>query len=566
MRDNIQNLAVLDLCDAAAEADVDRVETLLASGVDPNARFDDVPSPLFGVADDWASIEKSTHPPVPYDDDTVLPALRRAAHDLQSRDRSAVTRIMTALLQHGADPYALFRQSIHVYRIVPAFPGETKDPGADDEETDLLITRNCEDQIQQCDLKLERRRQLAQEAPAADEDEEYESDWEIDDVDVALSWEPEFPRKFGAYSIIHSLLEDGMMVKPVLDFLGDNLDVERRDPQGRTLFLAACRSKLGLDASIEGRYNGLKQHSRFGDLRGLRENPYPQPDNPWRQCEQGDTTTCTGPTLLEFFVSRGANLFAVDNYGKNALHQLFKDSSYHFGCHPTISDIALKYLVTNCPSLINQPDHAGFYPLHLAIRRMGAYLLVDPDFEPEAIFELETPVYNLLASGADPLVRDARGNTILHYLAACRLSNDDRRGDKQRELLRVFLDRGVDATARNIDGASALEIFVTTKDNSYKNSWSGRPEPPNLDRYDAIGKEVFGAFEHAECTLTETNPAGQTLLHLVAGRDSARAYPWFKSLQAKGLDPMAKDKEGRTPMDVAKENDSLNWRMTEPSS
>lgn len=558
-----QNLPVLDLCDAAAEADVDRVETLLASGVDPNARFDDLPSPLFGVADDWASIEKSAHPPVPHSDDTVLPALRRVEGGL--RDRSAVTRIMTTLLQHGADPYALFRQSTYVHRVLPEFPGEAQDPEAEKEMFDILLMRNCQYEIQQCDLKLERRRELAAGVPATEEDEEYESDWDIDHVDDALGYEEEFPRKFGAYSIIHSLLEEGMIVKPVLDFLGDNLDIERRDPQGRTLFLAACRSRLGLDASIEGRYDGLDRYLRWDDRRGLKENPYPHPDNPWRLCESGDTFVCTGPTLYEFFVSRGANLFAVDNYGKNAFHQLFKDTAgCRFGFHPTISEIAVKYLVTNCPSLINQPDHAGFYPLHLAIRRTGAYRLNDS--VPDAIFELETPVYDLLSGGADPLVRDGRGNTILHYLAASRLGNDDPRGDKQRELLRVFLDRGVDATARNIDGASALEILVTTRDNPFFNTFRSPPETPDLDRYDAIGKEVFGAFERAGCNLTETNPAGQTLLHLVAGRMSARAYPWFNFLQAKGLDPMVKDKEGKTPMDIAKENRTLNEIMAKPSS
>lgn len=77
MLSHIQNLAVLDLFDAASEADVDRVEALLESGVDPNAHFDDLPSPLFGVEDDWASAEKSTYPPVAYDDDTMLPALCR---------------------------------------------------------------------------------------------------------------------------------------------------------------------------------------------------------------------------------------------------------------------------------------------------------------------------------------------------------------------------------------------------------------------------------------------------------------------------------------------------------
>lgn len=76
------------------------------------------------------------------------------------------------------------------------------------------------------------------------------------------------------------------------------------------------------------------------------------------------------------------------------------------------------------------------------------------------------------------------------------------------------------------------------------------PNRPDLDRYDTIWKEVFGAFERAGCSLTETNPAGQILLHMATGRDSARAWPWFNFLQAKGLEPMAKDKNVMTTLDI----------------
>lgn len=38
----VQNIDALDLCDAAASGDVDRVESLLASGVDPNANWEEL--------------------------------------------------------------------------------------------------------------------------------------------------------------------------------------------------------------------------------------------------------------------------------------------------------------------------------------------------------------------------------------------------------------------------------------------------------------------------------------------------------------------------------------------
>jgi hypothetical protein len=41
MQLQIRNLAALELCHATGQGWVTRVESLLASGVDPNARFDD---------------------------------------------------------------------------------------------------------------------------------------------------------------------------------------------------------------------------------------------------------------------------------------------------------------------------------------------------------------------------------------------------------------------------------------------------------------------------------------------------------------------------------------------
>lgn len=118
-------------------------------------------------------------------------------------------------------------------------------------------------------------------------------------------------------------------------------------------------------------------------------------------------------------------------------------------------------------------------------------------------------------------------------------------GHEQRRLLRTFLDPkvGVDATAQNGDGVSALEIFLSTGDDE------AFFEEFDLDRYHAIGEEVIGAFEQAGYILTEPNEAGQALLHVVGGLCSGRAREWFRILRAKSLDPMARD--------IAKENAEL---------
>lgn len=106
---DVQNFDALDLWDAVLQGSMQRVECLLAAGVDPNARFDGSSSPLSIVEEDWASADKSAYPPVIYLDCNEVPALR-CVGECASRDKATLARIMNALLQYGADPYALFRQ------------------------------------------------------------------------------------------------------------------------------------------------------------------------------------------------------------------------------------------------------------------------------------------------------------------------------------------------------------------------------------------------------------------------------------------------------------------------
>ncbi|KAJ9483663.1 hypothetical protein VN97_g9733 [Penicillium thymicola] len=158
----VDNITALELCDAATNGSVDRVESLLASGVDPNVGFDELASALSEVADDWASGEKSTCPPILFFDHTEAPALRRAAQDGNAKvvkNRGRAAQIMTTLLQHGADPYALFRQPIQIHHGQPLYPGDTEDKDFSDEETDLMmVTMNHTEMLRKA-LELEELRQ-----------------------------------------------------------------------------------------------------------------------------------------------------------------------------------------------------------------------------------------------------------------------------------------------------------------------------------------------------------------------------------------------------------------------
>jgi hypothetical protein len=93
---------------------VNRVESLLASGVDPNALFRGEEPAISAQADDATLDENATQPPQVYSEPTEMPALRQAIRDLgldipRRADLLKTARLMTTLLKHGADPYALFR-------------------------------------------------------------------------------------------------------------------------------------------------------------------------------------------------------------------------------------------------------------------------------------------------------------------------------------------------------------------------------------------------------------------------------------------------------------------------
>lgn len=67
---------------------------------------------------------------------------------------------MTALLEHGADPYALFRQFMCTHPNVPYFPGEPPDEECLDEDIDLHYVQQTYEATIQKALRKERRRQL----------------------------------------------------------------------------------------------------------------------------------------------------------------------------------------------------------------------------------------------------------------------------------------------------------------------------------------------------------------------------------------------------------------------
>ncbi|KAJ5157651.1 uncharacterized protein N7482_008751 [Penicillium canariense] len=277
MKLQIKNIAALDLGNAISQGWVNRVESLLASGVDPNALFHGKEAALSALPDDATLEENATQPPQFYSEPTEWPALRQAVRDYfggsqEMGDLARTKVLMTTLLKHGADPYGLFRLPIFHYQSVPVFPGDETHPEYVADEEDLHATTHARIGIFMETLEPEYERLgLLGAAQETDLWHSYNFD---DSYNDSTFYEPRTPRKYGTCSLLHCLLEDGGFCLPIFEYLGDDLDVEGRDPQGRTLFLAACRSTLGLDAAVDGAYVNVLSSP------GL-PNPYPQPDNPW---------------------------------------------------------------------------------------------------------------------------------------------------------------------------------------------------------------------------------------------------------------------------------------------
>ncbi|TQB70109.1 hypothetical protein MPDQ_000936 [Monascus purpureus] len=101
---------------------------------------------------------------------------------------------------------------------------------------------------------------------------------------------------------------------------------------------------------------------------------------------------------------------------------------------------------------------------------------VDPNLRPDVDLDaLPNEIF------AHPHIRDGCGNTVPRYLADCsninsdgltesglysglniELRHDDRRSSAPRELLYMFLKRGVDVRARNNERLTAVRILLDT--------------------------------------------------------------------------------------------------------
>lgn len=337
-------------------------------------------------------------------------------------------------------------------------------------------------------------------------------------------------RVYGTRSVIHSLFEDGGQVLPFFDE-DFALALECRDPQGRTILHSACRSALGADALL-----GVS-------LKDIEPNRH----------DRKVFATEDETSLFHALRLRNADLLAVDNNGKNILHQLLDaNRPWSFSNRPPSMRDALCYVLANLPQLINKPDRHGTYPLHSAFQlwRRHPYF---SDAGDEV--GLESIIEQLLAAGANPLARDGRGNTALHYLAVNGLA-EQLHGEATRRTFRRFVDLSVDINARNIAGRTAIELFLDDdgstavfRATAYL-SESLYGQNPSKEEVDA---QVLAIFDQAGVNWTETDGNGMTLLHIAVRHSTEMTKGRARYLIDKGVDVLREDSKGRTSVHVAEQ-------------
>jgi len=317
-------------------------------------------------------------------------------------------------------------------------------------------------------------------------------------------------RLYEEVSVLHEVIMNRGIVRPFL--LLPDLDLNHRDPSGRTILHAACASQDGPDTLL------------------LQANT--------ASAEDG----AGGPSsIMSYLLSRGADPISVDKAGRNALHHVFAQRSRH-SRDPLPTPAVTKtteQLSKSYPALVSQRDRAGRTPLLAALS-----CVAQARDEPTGKEFARAANILLDIGGADPTATDGQGNTALHILAP-RLHDSIARG-----LFQLLLAlHGLDVNARNAKGETPAFAFLVA-------ATAGRFRTP--ERRDAAAG--FAVLRAAGADLLARDAHGRGLLHVAArtqrfsrrGRSNRRVgWPAFRTLWKLGLDPLAEDGERRTALDVA---------------
>lgn len=309
-------------------------------------------------------------------------------------------------------------------------------------------------------------------------------------------------------TVLQKVIEDHGLAAPLLR--SPSLDLSRKGNGGRTPLISSCYPKTVL------------------------------PPYSWEKDDE--PLHSIAPDTAKYLIEKNVDLHTTDDQGRTALHWLCTLPLDEPDA-PTRDIFTL--LTTKAPSLINQPDHEGWTPIHLATtasqtRTMDA----------------------LIAQGIDPKIADPDGNTPLHVLAPF-LFGEKSLAEKAAQRFKHFLSLGLDINARNNDGSTPLALFIAQSHfpTSSSQPTRNRRTPDNVSPNHNTHSTYLPLFLSTGADIFTTNTRGESLLHLTAARKPISRYgrdkeaeeikAVFGALLEMGLDPRAEDGECRTAIDVA---------------
>lgn len=289
-------------------------------------------------------------------------------------------------------------------------------------------------------------------------------------------------------TVVHDLFANGGILEPFLELPG--LELEHRDPRGRTLFLAGCHFPY----SSPGHVDFLSQ---------LEENK---------------------PIVASLLYEMGADITVRDNNGMNALHFLLanrRDNESH--------KKTFKLFIKDAPLLVRQKNREGNTPLHYALRNLQAW-----------------PIEPLLSAGSDPVDPDSSGNTALHYLARAVTFSPHK--SEKLQLFKKFFVLGVSINSKNKLGETPLFVYISSGPGQLDRSTTIRED---ITIFQDAGADFLARNNDMETLLHIAAKRVYNGLSIIDVKNKEDTVDRFKCLMEHGCDPLAEDINQRTALDVA---------------
>ena len=223
------------------------------------------------------------------------------------------------------------------------------------------------------------------------------------------------------------------------------------------------------------------------------------------------------PGVVTALLEAGADLDAPTKEGRAPLHQAAANAN------PAVTEVLLE-----AGADVNAPSWAGETPLHVAARENSNHAV---------------PTL-LLQAGADVNARDPRGYTPLHTAAE---------NNVNPEIVTALITAGADVNARDPDGYVPPGRPANDRTPLLLALYRGGPVMGGAPEPTGRNVTVVEVLVRAGADLERADGSGRTALHTAAIWTPA-AFPLLLRL---GADPNARDEDGKTPLDYALQNRSL---------